>query len=162
MKTLTLPSALLLALAVAPLAAVAGGQSLGQSFNRYASDQPLEADEAFRPTMMTGRDGTILMRWGMPPGYYLYRNKIRFLPSGITLGQVRAPSGEIKDDPIMGRVEIYRNSVTMAVTRHNPTQAGSVTVTYQGCAEDSVCYPPIKRTYRIPATCSAANSAKAC
>lgn len=158
MKTLTLPSALVLALAVAPLAAIAGNPSFG----RYATDQPLEADEAFRPTMMTGRDGTILMRWDMPPGYYLYRNKIRFMPSGITLGQVRAPSGEIKDDPIMGRVEIYRNSVTMAVTRQNPAQAGSVTVTYQGCAEDSVCYPPIKRTYRIPATCPATNGAMTC
>lgn len=132
---------------------LAGAQ---QSFGRYGSDEPLEADVAFRASMMTGRDGTVLMRWDMPAGYLLYRNKIKFFPSGgVVIRDVRAPSGEMKNDPIMGNVEIYRDSVTIAVRRTNPAQAGALTVKYQGCAEDTICYPPMTRTYQVPAVCAA-------
>lgn len=156
MNSLAFVVALCAAILTGP--AFAGGE---QSFSRYAADEPLDGDQAFQTSMMTGRDGTVLMRWEMPSGYLLYRNKIKFIPTGgIAIRDVRAPAGEMKRDPIMGLVEIYRDSVTIAVRRTNPAQAGTLTVKYQGCVEDTLCYPPMTRSFSVPAVCAASKSHK--
>jgi thiol:disulfide interchange protein DsbD len=109
----------------------------------------LAPDVAFRAGARL--DGaTLRVRWVIADGYYLYRAKMRvaaespdLVVSGITL-----PPGTVKTDPYLGTQEIYTQQVegTVAYRRldygAHPLQ---IKVTYQGCAEAGLCYPPITK-----------------
>jgi thiol:disulfide interchange protein DsbD len=54
----------------------------------------------------------------------------------------------VKVDPYLGRQEIYQQQV-QAIVPYSRTDAGAhplqIKVTYQGCAEAGLCYPPITK-----------------
>ncbi len=133
----------------APLAALGAlGQSLG--LGAATEDELLPADEAFQFDAEL-RGNTLLARWVIAEGYYLYRDKIRLSlrdADGVRLGPPALPTGEVKDDEFFGRIEIYHGvlEVPVPVLRDGPA-SGPVTLEagYQGCAEAGVCYPPVKK-----------------
>jgi thioredoxin:protein disulfide reductase len=107
----------------------------------------LPPDVAFR--LGARVDGDLLkVRWVIADGYYLYRQKIEVQAESpdLQLLAPQLPKGLIKTDPYMGTQEIYTQQVEVAVpyTRFDggahPIQ---IKVTYQGCAEAGLCYPPI-------------------
>jgi len=109
----------------------------------------LPPDIAFR--LGARVDGDLLkVRWVIADGYYLYRQKIevRAESPDLQLLAPQLPKGLIKTDPYLGTQEIYTQQVEVAVpfTRFDagahPIQ---IKVTYQGCAEAGLCYPPITR-----------------
>lgn len=109
----------------------------------------LPPDVAFR--LGARVDGNLIkVRWVIADGYYLYRQKIEVRAESPDL-QVLAPQlpkGVMKTDPYLGTQEIYTQQVEVAVpyTRFDfgahPIQ---IKVTYQGCAEAGLCYPPITK-----------------
>lgn len=107
----------------------------------------LPADQAFRISGRLAEDGQITVRLRAAPGYYLYRDKLRFAaePAGAALGEPRLPAGQELDDAFFGRVRIYRGEVEarMAVLRLPAGAAGlTLVVRFQGCADAGVCYTP--------------------
>lgn len=109
----------------------------------------LDPNVAFR--VSAGVDGeTIRVRWIIADGYYIYRQKIDIQPESpdLQLAAPQLPAGLVKVDPFLGTQEIYQQQVqaTVAYTR---TDAGAhplqIKVTYQGCAEAGLCYPPITK-----------------
>ena len=111
----------------------------------------LPADEAFVMTHEIARDGRLTIAWEIEPGYYLYRNKMKVRPqtAGLVLAGPALPAGEMKDDPGFGPVAIFRNHVAVSVpVEHWPVGEFllKAEVGYQGCAEDGICYPPLKKT----------------
>jgi len=109
----------------------------------------LPPDVAFRVAATV--DGPVMhVRWAIADGYYLYRSKMEIKPESpdLALAAPSLPSGSIKVDPYLGRQEIYQRQadVTIAYSR---TDAGAhplqIRVTYQGCAEAGLCYPPITK-----------------
>ena len=109
----------------------------------------LDPNVAFR--VSAGVDGNaIRVRWVIADGYYIYRQKIdiRAESPDLTLSAPQLPAGLVKVDPFFGSQEIYLQQVqaTVAYTR---TDAGAhplqIKVTYQGCAEAGLCYPPITK-----------------
>lgn len=125
----------------------------GNPLGRYAEEaQVLPPELAFRSSLMSGRNGEIMIRWEMPPGFYLYRNKMKIEgANGMSIRRVTVPSGLRVDDPFLGQVEIYRDSVTVIVERDRAV-AGTLKVAFQGCEEDRICYPPMTRQFAIPAS----------
>jgi thiol:disulfide interchange protein DsbD len=109
----------------------------------------LPPDVAFR--LGASVDGEVLkVRWVIADGYYLYRQKIEVKAESPDL-QVFAPQlpqGVIKTDPYMGTQEIYTQQVEVGVP-FTRLDAGAhpiqIKVTYQGCAEAGLCYPPITK-----------------
>src|SRR5690606_37884512 len=72
--------------------------------------------------------------------------------------------GEKKDDPGFGVVDIWRTAGQArlsAATLERAGAPGSINITYQGCKEDSICYPPTTRTVAVPALPRAALAAAA-
>ncbi len=59
-------------------------------------------------------------------------------PSGDRVA-AELPPGVRKDDPNFGVMEVYHDAVTMKVS---PAGAAALDVTWQGCAEAGLCYPP--------------------
>lgn len=111
----------------------------------------LPPDEAFRLIERSGEDGSLVLEFAIEPGYYLYRDRFGVTPltPGVALGAPRLPPSESKDDPEFGVVEVYKEDfvVTVPLAEAPPGAALIETeVRYQGCAEDGICYPPIKKT----------------
>ncbi len=109
----------------------------------------LPPDAAFR--VSAGVDGnTVRVRWVIADGYYLYRQRISIKAESpdLMIAAPQLPRGTLKADPYLGTQEIYHRQVeaTAAFSRFDggahPMQ---IKVTYQGCAEAGLCYPPITR-----------------
>jgi thiol:disulfide interchange protein DsbD len=109
----------------------------------------LPPDIAFRAG--AALDGqAVRIRWVIADGYYLYKAKIEVAPESpdLILSRPELPAGMMKTDPYLGRQEIFTQQVEARVpfTRGDygahPLQ---LKVTYQGCAEGGLCYPPITK-----------------
>lgn len=126
-------------------------ERLGKPVKLSGQRDFLPPDEAFRLTTMTSTSGDLLLEFDIEPGYYLYRDKFGVSPvgSGLALGAMQLPESEPKDDPEFGRVEVYKHDMRIIVPVTEAPDAGGIgeaEVRYQGCAEDGICYPPIKKT----------------
>jgi len=132
----------------------AGGLTgkLGKSLGFGAVEEFLPPERAFVFSAEVVDADTIVARWTIADGYYLYRNKFSFrFPDApeVVVGQPVFPSGKFKDDEYFGRMEVYYHEV--AVTLPLRRKAGErrplvLEVRYQGCADRGFCYPPMKKT----------------
>jgi thiol:disulfide interchange protein DsbD len=109
----------------------------------------LPPDVAFR--VSSRADGNaVRVRWIIADGYYLYRRRIEIKAESpdLAISAPVLPQGVLKSDPYLGTQEIYHQQVeaTVPYTRFDagahPLQ---IKVTYQGCAEAGLCYPPITK-----------------
>jgi thiol:disulfide interchange protein DsbD len=134
---------------------------LGQSLLGGGEESEfLDADVAFVPSVEVRDPVTLVARWDIADGYYLYRDKLGFRlagAAGVALGRPRVPSGEIKTDEFFGSVAVFHHQaeVVLPLKRVHPGRARvTLTLRYQGCAEAGLCYPPITRrlTLDLPAT----------
>lgn len=109
----------------------------------------LDAEDAFALTVEkpTPESDQINLHWRIAPGYYLYRARIGAVeqPSGKPSEMV-LPAGDQKNDPNFGAVEVYHNAVTAQI---NSSHAKSLTITWQGCADAGLCYPPQNQTVSV-------------
>jgi thiol:disulfide interchange protein DsbD len=112
-------------------------------------DEFLPVREAFRLVVDRSEDAFVA-RWAIADHYYIYRERLRFAlvdaqGNAIAgLGEPQVPAGEMKDDEVFGRVEVYHHelAVRLPVTTLPPDGSATLKVTYQGCAEAGLCYAP--------------------
>ena len=114
----------------------------------------LHPDEAFRFDLYTTNPDRLEARFVIADGYYLYRDKLDFQSQteGIHLEAYELPPGVEKVDEYFGRTETYIEGfeVLLPLQREsNNANKGEFLVTYQGCAEKGICYPPIKKTVTL-------------
>jgi thiol:disulfide interchange protein DsbD len=109
----------------------------------------LPPDVAFR--VAAHLDGNMVkVRWVIADGYYLYKQKISVKAESpdLVVSDPQLPAGVVKTDPFLGTQEIYTQQVEAAVP-FTRIDAGAhpiqIKVTYQGCAEAGLCYPPITK-----------------
>lgn len=130
-----------------------------------ASDDFLPPDQAFQVTAEASGPDTILVRWDIADGYYLYQERFRFAsatPDIETRAPQRWPPAETKQDEYFGQVQVYRERVAIEVPlRREGGDRGeaAVEVTYQGCADAGLCYPPQHKTLRISLPAAPASAA---
>jgi thioredoxin:protein disulfide reductase len=109
----------------------------------------LNPDVAFRVSSRIDGD-VVRIRWIIADGYYLYRQKMAVAAESpdLAVALPQFPPGAVRTDPYLGTQEIFTQQVegSVAYTRHDggahPIQ---IKVTYQGCAEAGLCYPPISK-----------------
>ncbi len=120
--------------------------------NPFSSDGPLQVEEAF--VFGQAQVGNRLdLYWDIPDGYYLYRDRIE-LKSGnnVTIGERRNSPAELKEDPLFGSVWVYHNRADVSFDLLSQKAAGAddtLTVTYQGCWEGGICYPPVTKEISV-------------
>ena len=126
---------------------------------KSAQREFLPPDEAFAFSYERQADSRLLLTWQIAKGYYLYREKLKVESPDRTAAVALAelPPGEEKDDDEFGKVRIFRDTLAAAATLQPAAGANPVTVkvTYQGCAEDGICYPPIRKTLSLAAAAGA-------
>ena len=118
----------------------------------------LPVDEAFALSTEVADDGALLAYWDMPDGYYLYRHRFDFTlkdPEAATLGVPELPPGKDKVDEYFGAVEVYYHRAQARVPIRDARGPLEVGISYQGCAEAGLCYPPERRWVVVDAAFSA-------
>ena len=113
---------------------------------------PMQVADAFKLEVRDRDDGTRELTWEIAKGYYLYRDYLAAETDAGTKVPLVSPSGIPKDDPTFGSVEVYYDLVQVDLA----AAEGPVTLTYQGCQEDGICYPPVTRT--LPALAASAQA----
>lgn len=106
------------------------------------AETPLAMNDAFRLSVDRSAAGGIHLRWQMPPGYYLYRQHLSAQTADGKTVEMKTTAGVEKTDPNFGKSEVYFGSADAELA----PAALPVTVTYQGCQEHGLCYPPARRT----------------
>jgi thiol:disulfide interchange protein DsbD len=119
-----------------------------------AEEEFLKPDQAFVISASAIDGQTVRFNWQIADGYYLYQSKFRFHSdrAGVELGNPNLPPAETKDDPIFGRVDIYRDEVTVDVPLSalpKTIETLALTARSQGCADAGICYPPHTQTVLV-------------
>ncbi|WP_223545797.1 protein-disulfide reductase DsbD [Pseudomonas sp. A-B-19] len=114
--------------------------SLG-SINNSADFLPVR--EAFQLRLVESTPQSIKLRFVATEGYYLYRHRFQFRadPADVVLGAAKLPDGQEKHDEYFGDVEVYHGILDVELPRTDQ-RAFTLAVTYQGCADKGLCYPP--------------------
>ena len=124
------------------LASMAMGQTI--QWSTPSENTVLPADEAFVLSHEVRPDGGVSLTWQVTPGYYLYRDKldVRSASRAVALD---LPEAELTEDLTFGLTQVYRDDVTLEL----PKQQGTLTVQWQGCQEDGICYAPQSTEIRL-------------
>jgi len=137
---------LLLAFSVQARPGLLDGLGLSNEF-----DTPPDVDEAFVFSAQAKDAHTLLARWAVAEGNYLYKDKIRFEildPDSVQLQNFSLPAGENKMDEIFGLSEVYQHDidVLLPINRSGDNSEITLKAYYQGCSETfHICYPPTEK-----------------
>lgn len=147
---LTAPSSLLFVF-VLLLTAASASSAFGGNNSLFGSqsNQFLQVDEALPFSHSTETDAVVLS-WNITPGHYLYRDRIsiKSLDEGATAGAIQYSSPGIDtEDEFFGKTTVFFDPVeaTVPITLPADVREARFEVTYQGCAEAGLCYPPQTR-----------------
>ncbi len=120
--------------------------------DEWSFEEPefLHVDEAFVLSAEVAEDGAVLARWDIEDGYYLYRHRFAFSSridaehpaTPITFAEPEIPPGKKKVDEYFGDVEVYYHSAQARVPVAEGAGIVEVGISYQGCADAGLCYPP--------------------
>nr|VFJ75672.1 MAG: thiol:disulfide interchange protein DsbD [Candidatus Kentron sp. FW] len=124
----------------------------------FSGGDLLPPDEAFPPPHLAIENArTLVVRWQISKGYYLYRDRFRFEireGRGVELGPAEIPPGVFKEEEELGRVEVFHDEVgiTLPIVYHGqsfPPQKGTAPLPARkstGSPEDAITK---KRSLRI-------------
>ena len=116
---------------------------LGAALNNSADFLPVH--EAFKLSLISNSSESVKLRFVAAEGYYLYRHRFSFSsePADVRLSQAILPSGQAKHDEFFGDIEAYYGVLDVELPLENPdNRPFNLAVTYQGCADKGLCYPP--------------------
>lgn len=105
----------------------------------------LPVRQAFQLNLSDATPDAIKLQFIATEGYYLYRHRFQFRtePADIGLGAAQLPDGEKKHDEYFGDVEVYHGILDVSLPRKTgDNRPFTLVVTYQGCADKGLCYPP--------------------
>lgn len=108
----------------------------------------LPVHEAFQATVWHD-DETLYIGMENADGYYLYRHRfeIESLDDNVALGEPRFPPAQAHSDEFFGDVYVYYDRVVLEIPFDNSTpESLAFTLTFQGCADAGLCYPPERVT----------------
>ena len=128
------------------------------------SKEFLPVRQAFQLSLVETTPESVKLRFVATDGYYLYRHRFQFRtePADIGLGAAQLPAGEKKHDEYFGDVEVYHGILDVVLPRNASDQRPfTLAVTYQGCADKGLCYPPETERLSIGDTGVAASDAAA-
>ncbi len=146
-------SALLIAVTVLGFAANSyAGNSGFNAFTDSDEEKFLHPDEAFKLNIVAKDSNTLEAKFTVTPGYYLYKDRIKFEIKDASLGTISAvnlPAGDIKDDPNFGQQEVYHHDFVALIDVNNPAQNVVIDARFQGCSEKGLCYAPQLKTLNV-------------
>ena len=90
------------------------------------------------------QDNKVTLSFVIADGYYLYRDKLKFELENGELGDIALPKGKMHEDEYFGKQEVYYTFVELPAALKAAGDNAKLTVTFMGCAEGKLCFPPTK------------------
>ena len=122
-------------------------QAFAGLFDTTNKSQFVPAEQAFAFDFQQ-TEHQVTLNWQIKPGYYLYRQQIKVLPTDARLAAFEVPEGTWHEDEFYGKTEIFTDHFSLPLTLNSAEKGAFLSVTYQGCAEAGLCYPP--ETLTVP------------
>lgn len=112
--------------------------------------QPLPMNQAFALSAYVEKNH-LFVQWSIAHDYYLYKDRVNFTVNNRSINNsITFPPGQIKNDEILGKYEVYDSIVTVAISLAEfNTTPPNVLVSYQGCAKSGFCYPPAQKQVTV-------------
>lgn len=93
----------------------------------------------------------VTLSFAIEPNYYLYRDKLTFEVDGATLGEIALAQGKLHYDDYFGEQQVFYNQIDIPIALKKANEGSQLTVTFMGCAEGVLCYPPTKQVVLLSA-----------
>ena len=119
-------------------------------------DEFLPVEQAFQFDFNQQGD-QLSLTWQIHEGYYLYKDKTRAKADKQELSISFVQQGKEKHDEYFGLVTVFRDQL-QAKLDLSGVQTDTLLVTYQGCADAGLCYPPVLKEIPLLAVASASDS----
>ncbi len=120
---------------------------------RAAQPDLLDPADAFRLEARAAGPDALEVRYLIAPGYYLYREKLKFVSAAdaVKLGAPELPEGQRKHDEFFGEVVTYRGDLRIRIPYTGAPGVSEFTLVAgsQGCADAGVCYVPQEQKVTI-------------
>jgi thioredoxin:protein disulfide reductase len=116
-----------------------------------AQDTYLSPGEAFRVAAQVSPDARLALQITVAPGYHLYRDRLVLQSDAGGAPTLDLPPAERLFDSGLGQeVAVYRHPFQAA--SHESLRAGArLSLRYQGCADQGLCYPPMTLSWQVQA-----------
>lgn len=126
------------------------GVSLSSSY-AAGNVKPLPADQVFQLEVTTDGPVKLNTNWKIKDGYFLYKNRIDAKSSDLFTLKKNAPPAQGKMNFEGEMEEVYAKDTVIPFVFEGvePVQEIPVTVSYQGCAKQGFCYPPMEQTFLV-------------
>jgi thiol:disulfide interchange protein DsbD len=108
----------------------------------------LDVEEAFVFNFDQQND-QLNISFDISEGYYLYRHQFKFKSDNAVIAEVTLPKGVDHEDEFFGVQQIYLQTLSFNIDIKSVDADASITISYQGCAEKGLCYPPTKKTISL-------------
>lgn len=103
-------------------------------------------DEIMQLTVSRDDDNALQLQWNIAPKIYMYRDKIQVeKPDGTQL-PADVSEGVVHNDLNFGNTEVLYNRAFAVVSDTALPKDGKLLIRWQGCEEDSICYPPVTKS----------------
>lgn len=112
----------------------------------------LDPEQAFQISAELTGNRSIALHWKIAKSYKLYRDQVKVAVSNgtATIGKPVFPEGILFTDPSTAEKQvIYHDELRVEVPVSEASAPFTVSVDYQGCSEDGLCYPPITSVFRV-------------
>jgi len=109
------------------------------------ADDFLPPEKAFAFSSKVAGPTTVRLHWDIAPGYHLYRERISVQAdaSGVQWQPLNLPPGKDEFDATFNKtVAVYRRSLDVDLRLTHGSTAIPVTIGWQGCADEGLCYTP--------------------
>ncbi|MGX9460650.1 protein-disulfide reductase DsbD [Shewanella sp. A14] len=140
---------LMTSIILAPMASSANASSSQFSF---LSSEPelLKVNDAFVFDYQQ-QGNQLKINFVIADGYYLYRDKLQFSADGAVIGDIALPHGKNHHDDYFGDQEVFYSFVEIPIAFKEAQADAVFHVTFMGCAEGTLCYPPTKHDVTLTA-----------
>ncbi len=114
----------------------------------------LKVDEAFVFNFYQNKN-RLEVNFDIAEGYYLYRHQFKFKSNAARFSEVTLPTGTDHEDEFFGVQKVFTESLAFSVDIEQANANDSIKITYQGCAEKGLCYPPTTKIVQLSEVASA-------
>ena len=126
-----------------------GGATLGAPAGQ---PQFLPIDQAYQLEVEIPGERQLRVYWQIAPEYYLYQHRFAFEltdADGAIPLDAAMPPALARSDEFFGEVQVYYDHADVPLQLARATEQARLTVSYQGCADAGLCYPPETRYFDI-------------
>ena len=124
--------------------------SLADALRQQSEFLPVR--EAYQLDGAVTREGQLRLYWRIAEGYYLYQHAFKVVAKSAELTDtllLDLPPAIAKTDEFFGDVSVYYDEVDLRLSLTEDGGPYTLAVSYQGCADAGLCYPPETEYLRV-------------